>query len=52
MVVFDSEGRIILCNRAFEQVTGYSSAELHGKIFFDVLVSPDGREQSRKRLEA
>ncbi len=51
MVVFDTAGRIVLCNRAFEQVTGYSSAELKGKIFFDVLVSPEGREQSRKRLE-
>ena len=51
VVVFDAEGRIVLCNRAFEQVTGYSSAELSGKIFFDVLVSPAGREQSRKRLE-
>jgi PAS domain S-box-containing protein len=51
VVVFDTEGRIVLCNRAFEQVTGYSSAELAGKMFFDVLVSPDGREQSRKRLE-
>ena len=30
---------------------GYSSDELNGKLFFDVLVSPDGREQSRKRLE-
>jgi PAS domain S-box-containing protein len=51
VVVFDAEGRIVLCNRAFEEVTGYSSGELNGTIFFDVLVSPDGREQSRKRLE-
>src|SRR5665213_3377015 len=51
VVVFDVEGRIVLCNRAFENVTGYSSAELSGKIFFDVLVSPASREQSRKRLE-
>jgi PAS domain S-box-containing protein len=51
VVVFDKEGRIDLCNRAFEQVTGYSNAELKGKIFFDVLVGPEGREQSRKRLE-
>jgi PAS domain S-box-containing protein len=51
VVVFDAQGRIVLCNRAFEEVTGYSSVELKGKIFFDVLVSPDGREQSRRRLE-
>lgn len=52
VVVVDGEGRIVFCNRAFEQVTGYSGGELHGKRFFDVLVSPDGRDQSRKRLEA
>jgi PAS domain S-box-containing protein len=51
VVVFDSQGRIILCNRAFEQVTGYSSGELKGKKFFDVLVRPEGRERSRQRLD-
>jgi len=51
VVVFDVQGRIVLCNRAFEKVTGYSGAELNGKIFFEVLVSPEGREQSRQRLE-
>jgi PAS domain S-box-containing protein len=51
VVVFDTAGRVVLCNRAFEQVTGYSSAELNGKVFFDILVSPQGREESRARLE-
>ncbi len=51
VLVFDTAGRIVFCNRECEVVTGYSSAELIGKVFFDVLVSPDGREQSRKRLE-
>jgi PAS domain S-box-containing protein len=51
VVVFNSQGRIVLCNRAFEQVTGYSSAELKGKKFFDVLVRPEGRELSRQRLD-
>jgi len=51
VVVFDTDGRIVVCNRAFEQVTGYSSGELVGKVFFDILVSPGGREQSRKRME-
>ncbi len=50
VVVFDRQGRFILCNHAFEQVMGYSSAELDGKIFFDLLVSPEGRQQSRERL--
>jgi PAS domain S-box-containing protein len=51
VLVFDTAGRIVLCNRAFEQVMGYSSAELTGKIFFDVLVRPERRERSRERLE-
>jgi PAS domain S-box-containing protein len=51
VLVFDTAGRIVFCNRECELVTGYSRAELTGKVFFDVLVSPDGREQSRKRLE-
>ena len=51
VVVFDTEGHLVFCNRAFEQVTGYSIDELDGKLFFDVLVSPDRREGSRKRLE-
>jgi PAS domain S-box-containing protein len=51
VIVFDAEGRIVLFNRAFEEVMGYSSEELKGKIFFDVLVSAESREQSRKRLE-
>jgi PAS domain S-box-containing protein len=51
VVVFDAEGRIVLCNRAAEQVTGYASDELEGRKFFEILVSQDGRDQSRKRLE-
>jgi PAS domain S-box-containing protein len=51
VVVLDTEGRIVLCNRAFEELMGYSSAELIGKMYFDVLVSPEVREHSRKRLE-
>jgi PAS domain S-box-containing protein len=51
VVVFDSAGRIVFFNRAFEQVMGYSSVELMGRIFFEVLVSPEGREASRQRLE-
>jgi PAS domain S-box-containing protein len=51
VVVFDAEGRIVYLNRAFESVLGYASEELMGRVFFDVLVSPDGREQSRQRLE-
>jgi PAS domain S-box-containing protein len=51
VIVFDSAGRIEYSNRAFERVLGYTSEELIGRVFFDVLVSPDGREESRQRLE-
>jgi PAS domain S-box-containing protein len=51
VVVLDTQGRIVYCNRGFERVTGYSSTELRGRVFFEVLVSPDRREQSRQRLE-
>jgi PAS domain S-box-containing protein len=51
VIVFDAAGRIVYSNRAFERVLGYASEELIGRVFFDVLVSPEGREQSRQRLE-
>jgi PAS domain S-box-containing protein len=51
VVVFDAAGRIAYLNRAFERALGYGSEELIGSVFFDVLVSPDSREQSRQRLE-
>jgi PAS domain S-box-containing protein len=51
VVVFDAAGFIVYFNRAFEQVLGYSGEELLGRAFFDVLVSPEGREISRQRLE-
>jgi PAS domain S-box-containing protein len=52
VVVFDSEGRIVLSNAAFERVMEYSGAELAGKRYFSTFWSaPESREQSRKRLE-
>ena len=52
VVVIDPEGRIIRSNRACEQVTGYSEAELQGRIFWDLFVCEQGRAASRARLEA
>jgi PAS domain S-box-containing protein len=52
VVVLDTQGRIVVCNHALEQVTGYPSAELIGKIFFDILVRPDGRERLEQGFEA
>jgi PAS domain S-box-containing protein len=51
VIVFDAQGRIVYLNRALERVLGYASEELIGRVFFEVLVGPEGREQSRQRLE-
>src|SRR5580700_4515467 len=40
VVVLDPEGRIIRFNRACEQMTGYSFAEVHGKFIWDLLLDP------------
>jgi PAS domain S-box-containing protein len=50
VVVFDTEGRIVHCNRACEQVTGYACEEIKGQFYWDVFVSPERREQSRKHF--
>lgn len=52
VMVLDTEGRIVICNHALEQVTGYPRGELMGKVFFDVLVSPDGRERLEHGISA
>jgi PAS domain S-box-containing protein len=48
----DAEGRIVRCNRSGEQVTGYSEAELKGKIFWDVFSTPHAKAATRARFEA
>jgi PAS domain S-box-containing protein len=50
VVVLDTDARIVQCNRACEQVTGYSGAELQGQILWDVFVGPEGRDVSRGRF--
>ena len=45
VVVLDLEGRIIRFNRACEQMTGYSFAEVQGKYFWDLLVVPEEAER-------
>jgi len=50
-MVFDVAGRFVYANRAVELALGYSSEELTGQVFFDLVVSPDSRERSRQRLE-
>jgi len=47
VVVLDTQGRIELFNRACEELTGYTSAEVKGKPIFDLLIPPDERERVR-----
>lgn len=51
VIVTDPDGRIIRSNRACEQVTGYSEAELKGKTFWDVFISPQGKAATRARFD-
>ena len=51
VMVFDVKGRFVYANRALEQALGYTREELKGQVFFDLVVSPESREQSRQRLE-
>ena len=50
VVVFDTEARIVDCNRAAELVTGYSSGELKGKVLWEVFVAPEQRAASQVRF--
>ena len=52
VVVLDSEGRIIRFNRACEQMTGYSFAEVRGKFIWDLFLMPDEAEHFKASLQA
>jgi PAS domain S-box-containing protein len=41
VVILDTQGRIIKFNRACEQVTGYTYAEVRGKPLWDLLLLPE-----------
>lgn len=41
VVVLDCEGRIVCFNRVCEQVSGYSSTEVMGQLFWDLLLLPE-----------
>lgn len=41
VVVLDTEGRIVRFNRACEQLTGYSLAEVQGKLIWDLFLGPE-----------
>jgi PAS domain S-box-containing protein len=51
VVVLDPQGRIVRFNRACEQTTGYSSAEVQGKPLWDLFTAPEERDRFRAVLD-
>src|SRR5260370_15032339 len=49
VIVCDTAGRIVQCNRACEQMSGYSNDELQGKLLWTVFVSPEGQAARLER---
>ncbi|MBC7690295.1 MAG: PAS domain-containing protein [Methylotenera sp.] len=50
VIVSDREGRIVRFNPACEAATGYRAAEVLNRIFWDLLLLPEDRENIRKVL--
>jgi len=50
VVVLDRQGRFVRFNRACEQITGYSQAEVLGKTLWELFILPDERELVRERF--
>jgi PAS domain S-box-containing protein len=51
VVVLDPQGRIVRFNRACEQVSGYSFAEVKDKYFWDLCVVPEEAERFKILVE-
>ena len=51
VVVLDPQGRIVRFNRACEQVTGYSFAEVEGKHLWDLCTVPEEAERFKVIVE-
>ncbi len=45
IVILDPQGRVIRCNRAFEQLFHYSESEIRGKLWSEVLLAPEELER-------
>jgi PAS domain S-box-containing protein len=52
IVVLDKQGRITRFNRACEALTGYSAAEVLGRVFWEFLVPPEDLRGVRQTWEA
>jgi PAS domain S-box-containing protein len=51
IIVLDLEGRIVQCNRACEQISGYRMEELVGKHLWDLFAVPEEDERVRNMVE-
>jgi PAS domain S-box-containing protein len=51
VIVVDPHGRIVRFNRACEQTSGWTEAELKGRLFWEVLRSPGRRDEVARRFE-
>ena len=51
VMVLDSEGRILRFNRACEQMTGYTFAEVHGKLIWELFLDPEELNRFRALLQ-
>ncbi|MBB6144807.1 PAS domain S-box-containing protein [Silvibacterium bohemicum] len=52
VLVLDTSGRIVRFNRACEQISGFSFAELMGRPFPEELFGPDDRVRARELFDA
>jgi PAS domain S-box-containing protein len=43
VILLDSDGRIVRFNHACERVTGYTSAELCGRFYWEILIPPEAQ---------
>lgn len=48
VVVMDSDGRVVRFNKACEQVTGFTQAEIKGNHIWDKLIPPEQKENVRQ----
>ena len=51
IIALDLNGRVQMCNQAFESLFGYSAAELNGKMLHS-LIAPSGRHEEMRGLLA
>ena len=51
VMLSDAQGRIVHCNRGCQQLTGYSSQELKGRVLWEVFVPPEAQAAARAQFQ-